>query len=161
MRFLLLTIFLVGVTFTAKSQTNTSPDDLVKVTTEEFQHLDWVTGTWRGTGGGESEPFFENYEFIVDHTIRFRTYENSAMTKQNSVGEIKLVNDTITYKSGDFIWKATAIGEGMIKFSPWQNVSNSFVWTKTSEDAWKAVLIYPRKDQTDEKVTYILKRLPS
>ncbi|MDX1639143.1 MAG: hypothetical protein R3281_14350 [Balneolaceae bacterium] len=80
------------------------------------------------------------------------------MTEQNSVGEIRLSDNGITFESGEFVWKAAAFDKGKIEFSPWKNVNNSFVCTKMSEDAWKAVLIYPRSKSEPEKITYLLQR---
>ena len=121
--------------------------------------LRWIEGRWRGTlpDGGF---FFEGYRFANDSTILTYTYPDSTSLTPSDSGAIMLRGGVVATGSGGSRWIATALREGFVRFDPREGARNNFVWERLSDDAWRAILLWPATaDRPAREVVYPMRRL--
>jgi hypothetical protein len=131
----------------------------VRVTGADFDHLQWLDGAWRGTGGDMDRPFFEAIDMVNDSTMHIRVYSDSALTKLESTGEIVRSGDTLLHRSGNSTWIATELDSARVHFEPEKHAMNNFTWERMSRTGWTAVLRYPQSDGSTRDVVYTLERM--
>ncbi|NBC85986.1 MAG: hypothetical protein GVY25_07315 [Bacteroidetes bacterium] len=145
------------------SDDDTAPDasaiDPARVTGADFDHLQWLDGAWRGTGGDMDRPFFEAIDRVNDSTMQIRVYSDSALTQLESTGEIVRSGDTLLHRSGNSTWIATELDSARVHFEPKKHATNNFTWERTSRTGWTAVLRYPQSDGATRDVVYTLERI--
>lgn len=124
-----------------------------------FRQLRWVEGRWRGEQPN-GQPFFEGYRFENDSTIRSYSYPDAASRVPSDSGAITLRAGRVTTGSGGARWIADELTAARIRFVPLAGVSNSFVWERTSPDAWTATLSFPATaERPAREVVYPMTRL--
>lgn len=124
-----------------------------------FQQLRWIEGRWQGEqpDGGH---FVESYRFENDSTIRSYTYADAESRVPTDSGAITLRAGQVTTGSGTARWVAVELTDTRVHFAPLAGVRNSFVWEKSSPDAWVAFLHWPATAERPEReVVYPMTRL--
>lgn len=137
------------------------PDSLrpVRVTAAGFRQLQWLEGTWRGTGGELDGPFYEAYRMRGDSVLAFQTYTDSTLSQVSSQGRIVRADGEMIFRSGQNVWVATSLRDDRVRFAPRENVDNTFTWTRTSESSWEAVLAYPNPNGPVRERVYRLTQM--
>ena len=136
-----------------------SPATPAAVSASGFQSLRWVVGKWRGMQP-DGAAFYERYRFENDSTIRSYTYADSVGTVPTDSGEIVLRAGQVTTGSGAARWVVDELTANRVSFAPLAGVQNSFVWERTSTDAWTATLRWPASgDRPARQVVYPMTRL--
>lgn len=129
------------------------------ITVAAFRQLRWVEGRWRGDQPN-GEPFFESYRFENDSTIRSYTYADATNRVPTDSGAITLRAGQVTTGTGAARWVAAELTATRVRFVPLAGVRNSFVWERTSPDAWTATLSWPATaDRPAREVIYPMRRL--
>ena len=128
-------------------------------TVAAFQQLRWIEGRWRGEQPN-GPAFFEEYRFENDSTIRSYTFADAASRVPTDSGAIMLRGGQVTTGSGGTRWAAAELAAGRARFEPVAGARNSFVWQRTSPDAWTATLSWPATaDRPAREVVYPMTRL--
>lgn len=122
------------------------------VSTEAFEALRWIEGSWVGTGG--EEPFYESYTFVNDTTIRTRSYIDSTFSFAADSGFVTLSDSVLTLTGGEGVWVASEIDSAHVHFEPRLNALNNFTWTRESPRTWRAVL----RSSTGEETVFNMRR---
>lgn len=124
-----------------------------------FRQLRWLEGRWRGDQPN-GQPFFEGYRFENDSTLRSYSYADATSRVPTDSGAITLRAGQVTTGSGGARWIADELTAARIRFVPLAGVGNSFVWEKTSPDAWTATLSWPATaERPPRQVVYQMTRL--
>jgi hypothetical protein len=131
-----------------------------RFTPEDLAKLNWLEGTWRGTGDIE-KPFFERYHFENETTLVTETFSDDTLKKVSETTRYEL-KDGVFGNSGDGArWAATAIDENSVTFEPVAKARNSFRFQRESDDSWKAILSWPATaSQAAKERTYLMERWP-
>lgn len=149
---------LPGTNRPAELTTTVSPQPLT-VTTDAFRMLGWLEGRWRGDQPN-GLPFFEEYRFENDSTIRSFTYADSVTSTPTDSGAIVLRNSVVTTGSEGTRWAVRELSESRVGFEPQVGADNSFVWERVSSDAWTATLRWPgTKNRPAREVVYRMARV--
>jgi hypothetical protein len=113
----------------------------------DLRTLQWIVGTWRGTGDGQS-PFYERYRFVDDSTLLVETFRDSTLAEVSESTRYEL-------RGGRFAnaglatapqWTAVRLADGAITFAPVRRARNRFTWRRLSADQWIADLAWPAAD---------------
>ena len=127
------------------------------VSRDQFKQLEWIAGTWRGSGGAYP-AFFEQYRFINDTTILMRSFADSTLRA--------------TTDSSVIAWRGGAIRSGsdrspsvVVEFSPTSvrfmqpgAAAGGYTFTRVSADEWTATL-HPTTSGGQATV-YVMRRIP-
>jgi len=128
--------------------------------TSDLRALQWIVGTWRGSGDGQS-PFYERYRFVDDSTLLMDGFKDSTLVQ---------VTETTRYelRGGRFAnagpadaaqWVAVRLTNGAITFAPVRRARNRFTWRPVSADEWVADLEWPASSAAPARArTYRLVR---
>ena len=131
-----------------------------RFTTSDLKKLNWIEGTWRGTGDIE-KPFFERYRFENDSTLAVDSFADEKLTKVTDTTRYELINGEFGGGNEGFRWIATSIDDNSITFTPVAKARNSFRWERESKDSWKAVLSWPvTNDKPARERVYLMRRIP-
>jgi hypothetical protein len=117
--------------------------------TSDLRALQWIVGTWRGSGDGQS-PFYERYRFVDDSTLLMEGFKDSTLAQ---------ITETTRYelRGGLFAnagpadaaqWVAVRLTGGAVTFAPVRRARNRFTWKPVSADEWAADLVWPPADAT-------------
>jgi hypothetical protein len=117
-----------------------------RFTLAEFQSLQWITGTWQGTGG--ERPFFEGYESANDSTIRILYYADSTRAQVRGNGSVYFSEGAIYHEADGGIWAAMQLDSTGVHFDPFRGPTNSFRWTYLTPTSWEAVLRFDDGSET-------------
>jgi len=93
-RLLVVSAFAVSIVGTV-CEPQPSP---VKVTREQFRQLEWIAGTWRGSGGAYP-AFFEEYRILNDTTIKMRSFSDSTLRVATDSSTIEWRNGSVQSRS--------------------------------------------------------------
>ncbi len=115
--------------------------------TTDLRALQWIVGTWRGSGDGQS-PFYERYRFVDDSTLLVESFRDST---------VMAVSESTRYelRGGRFAsagppaapqWVAVRLTGGAITFAPVRRARNRFTWKPVSAEEWAADLVWPPVD---------------
>ena len=112
-----------------------SPHPPATVSREQFKQLEWLAGTWRGSGGAYA-AFFEEYRFIDDTTIRMRSFADSTLRTATD-------SSVIAWRDG----KIESGSNVVVEFSPTSvgfkrpgATAGGHTFTRVSADEWTATL---------------------
>ena len=154
-RILLLSITLVACSPRERSeQAELTP---VTVSLPEFQQLDWIAGTWRGSGG-EYPAFFEEYRVLDDSTIQMRSFSDSTLNVMSDSSWIQWRNGTIRSQGGEPAYVAVDFTPTSIRFARPGVALGGHTFASKSADEWTATLHPSRPD--GQATVYTMRRLP-
>ena len=126
----------------------------VAITAAELKKLNWIEGTWRGTGVVQ-KPFYERYKFedasaLVMEELADETASTVTRTTRYELKDGKFGNER---------YVATALDDRSVIFSPLTPGPNSFRWQTESKDAWTAILTLPATATTSKETVYKMERI--
>jgi hypothetical protein len=125
------------------------------VATRDFQHLRYLEGTWRGSGGGY-DGFYERYRWMDDSTIRKYGYTDSTLAVISDSSEISLRANVVRSRSPRSSYVVVALDSTRALFAPERTGSNSFEWRPAGPGAWRATLMWDSAG-TPRQVVYELR----
>ncbi len=136
------------------SHTDNKNDSLSSVKNQELKKIRWIEGNWKGMYQGK--PFFEEYEFINDTTLRITSYEwNGKDSSKTSLSYVYRSNGD--YYLGDSMnYKVTSVSDTAIHMDPNYKAGNDITWTFKDANTWLAVL--KARNGTN---TYTMERMPA
>lgn len=122
------------------------------VSREQFKQLEWIAGTWRGSGGAYP-AFFEEYRFVDDTTIRMRAFADSTL---------RTVTDSsvIAWRDGKIQSRDNVVVEfspTSVRFKRPSATAGGHTFTRVSADEWTATL-HPAQSGGQATV-YVMRRI--
>jgi len=135
----LLVLLLAACQHSPDAQTNRA--DAKKFSTADIAKLKWIEGTWRGSGV-DQKPFFERYRFENESTLAVDSFPDEKLDKVEDTSRFELKDGV--FGNGSYV--ASSIDDNGINFEPFKDANNSFRWERVSDNAWKATLKWPAKD---------------
>jgi len=127
------------------------------VTLAEFQALNWIVGTWRGSGGAYA-AFFEEYQMLEDSTMLMRSFADSTLSVVTDSSRIAWRNGTIQSGEGAGASVAVEVTPTSIRFGRPGTAMGGHTFTRSSADEWTATL-HPASPGGQATV-YTMRRLP-
>jgi hypothetical protein len=127
--------------FAAALSCRAAPDSprAVAVTRAQFADLQWITGTWRGSGGAY-QAFFEEYRAIDDSTLGMRAFSDSTLRVATDSSTIEWRNGTIQGRGGSSSYIVVELAPGSVRFMRAGATSGGHTFTRVSDDEWTATL---------------------
>ena len=129
--------------------------------------LQWITGTWRGSGVGQA-PFYERYRLADDSTLVVESFADSTLRKVSEVTRFALRDSALTSlpgasgepQAGVARWYGSALSSDSVRFEPLTGARNTFVWARgATADEWLARLTWPATgDRPARVVSYAMRR---
>lgn len=129
-----------------------------RVTPEQFARLRWLEGTWQGRGA-DQPPFYERYRLADDSTMLMESFEDSTLARVTSSSRVELRGGQLSNVGDGARWVATQLDAGRVTFAPVEGARNTFIWRRTSADAWTATLSWPVQPQGHRERVYQMARL--
>ena len=117
------------------------PTPPLTVSQSEFQHLRWLEGSWRGSGGG-IDAFFEGYRWVDDTTIRKYGFADSTLAVISDSGDIALRGGFVRSGFAERSYVVVELDSARARFTPEGNASNGFEWMRTGPGEWTARLTW-------------------
>jgi hypothetical protein len=124
-------------------------------TAAPLARLQWLAGTWRGSGPGGGS-FYEGYTFRGDTLLTIHYFADSTLAQVRDSGNVFWARDSIFHQAGDALWVAASVGPDSAAFLPLRNAGNAFTWRRQGPQAWRAVLRRPNGGE----LVYELTRYP-
>jgi hypothetical protein len=146
--FLILTLIL-PVSLTAHLQPQ-------RTTLAQFQELRWLSGAWRGSGGGYA-AFFEEYRIVNDSTIQMRAFADSTFRAATDSSTIEWRNGMVFNRGSGARSIAVEVRPGSIHFMREGASRGGFTFARVSADQWTATL-HPSTADGHETV-YVMRRV--
>ena len=150
---LMLLVILAGCRPDAERAAESLP---LHITPAEFRSLAWLEGRWRGTQN-DSNPFFEEYRFADDSTIRSLTLADSAWTRVSDSGQIRLRGGIVTTGDSASGYTLTALDSASAHFEPRGRASNAFTWRRLPDGTWSATLNWRDASGRPAERVYIMR----
>jgi hypothetical protein len=135
------TLMLVGCLLASSLGPRTLPaqSSAVPVTHQQFRQLQWLTGTWRGSGGTYS-AFFEQYRVLDDSTLQMRAFPDSTFRQATDSSTIEWRNGTIQSRSGRSTYIVIELTPASIRFIGPGAVRGGHTFARVTADEWTATL---------------------
>ena len=129
-----------------------------RVTLAQFKKLDWLTGSWRGSGGNYPS-FFEEYRVINDSTIGMRSLSDSTFRTATDSSVIELRNGVISSRGGggSFFSDAVAVTDTSVRFMRRGATTGGWTWTRVSANEWRATI--HAASAGGRETVYVMKRV--
>lgn len=122
--------------------------------------LGWLLGTWRGTGEGGGEEFFERYSVRDDSTFSIVYFTDSTCTATQPVtGTVEERAGRIYHTYGPSRWVVPEGSPASLLFHPVERANNRFRWTSERATRWTATLMHTDSLGREVARTYTLHRL--
>ena len=129
----------------------------IDVTGEQFQQLQWIVGSWRGSGGNYAS-FFEEYRIIDDSTFGMRSFSDSTMTVASDSSTIELRGGVIRSRNADgSYYNATEVTPTNIRFIRPGATTGGHTFFLVSDGEWTATL-HP-SDPQGQATVYTMRRI--
>jgi hypothetical protein len=128
----------------------------VQVTGRQFQQLQWIVGTWRGSGGSYPS-FFEEYRSLNDSTIRVRAFKDSTLRVVTDSSTIEWRAGTVRSRGASSYYDVVEFTVNSIRFIRPGNTRGGHTFTRVSADQWTATL-HPAAPQGQPTV-YTMRRI--
>ena len=122
------------------------------VTREQFKQLEWIAGSWRGSGGAYP-AFFEQYRFVSDTTILMRAFADSTLRTATD-------SSVISWRGGGIHSGGNVVVEfspTSVRFSQPGATAGGYTFTRVSADEWTATL-HPAK-AGGQATVYVMRRI--
>lgn len=126
------------------------------ISREQFKQLEWLAGTWRGSGG-TYPAFFEEYRFVNDTTIQMRAFADSTLSKTTDSSVIQWHDGTIQSGHDRPQYVVIEFTPSSIQFRQSGATAGGHTFARVSADEWKATL-HPAKAGGQETV-YVMRRI--
>jgi hypothetical protein len=126
---------------------------------DDFQQLRWLSGSWRGEGGGQP-TFYVQYRFVDDSTIASETFSDSKFRTLKESTRVELRNHRVTLRSGTGQWIVTSLDSTSAAFRHLGGAPDDFVWQHHAANEWLAVHAWPPGvDYPARTATYHMQRV--
>ena len=152
-----------GIVFTIAVAACSSPEvkqeegpSAVTVTLDEFRQLQWIAGSWRGSGGAYP-AFFEEYRIVDDSTIQMRALSDSTFSVATDSSWIELRDGQVRSRGGDRQNVVIALSPDSVRFAVTGVARGGHTFTRTSADEWTATL-HPGTPEGQPTI-YIMRRV--
>ena len=109
------------------------------VTLEQFRQMQWIVGSWRGSGGAYPS-FFEEYRAVDDSTIQMRALSDSTFSAATDSSWIEFRNGAIRKRGIDRNYVVVALSADSVRFARPGEASGGHTFSKVSADEWTATL---------------------
>jgi hypothetical protein len=149
-RYILLALGAVLATSVAGAQTQ------AKATRTSFKRLQWIVGSWRGSGGA-FPSFFEEYRLVNDSTIQMRAFSDSTFRTATDSSMIEFRNGGISSRNARSSYVAIEVTPTSIRFIRPGMTTGGHTFSRVSADEWKATL-HPAASG-GAAVIYVMKRV--
>lgn len=127
------------------------------VTSEQFEQLQWIVGTWRGSGGNVAS-FFEEYRVVDDSTIGMRSFSDSTLAVVSDSSTIELRDGAVRSHGADgSYYNGTEFTPSSIRFVRPGATSGGHTFSLVSDGEWTATL-EPSEPQ-GEATVYTMRRI--
>ena len=127
------------------------------VTPEQFQQLQWIVGTWRGSGGNYAS-FFEEYRNVDDSTIGMRSFSDSTLAVASDSSTIELRAGAIRSRSADgSYYDAIEFTPTSVRFRRPGATNGGHTFVLVSDGEWTATL-HP-SDPQGQATVYTMRRI--
>jgi hypothetical protein len=136
--------------------TTSSQTPAANVSREQFKQLEWIAGTWRGSGGAYP-AFFEQYRFVNDTTIQMRAFADSTLSKTTDSSLIQWLGNTIRSGHEKPQYVVIEFTPTSVRFRQPGATAGGHTFTRVSADEWTATL-HPAKAGGQETV-YVMRRI--
>jgi hypothetical protein len=131
----------------------------IDVTSEQFQQLQWITGTWQGSGGNYAS-FFEEYRVIDDSTFGMRSFTDSTLAVVSDSSTIELRDGVVRSRGADgSFYDVSEFTETSIRFIRPGARSGGHTFSLVSDGEWTATL-HPAEPNAQPTV-YTMRRIRS
>ena len=126
-------------------------------TPEQFQQLQWIVGTWRGSGDNVA-TFFEEYRMIDDSTIGMRAFSDATLAVATDSSTIELRGGVIRSRGDDgSYYEGSEFTPTSIRFMKQGATSGGYTFFLVTDDEWTATLD-PSEPQ-GEPTVYTMRRI--
>ena len=150
-------ILLIAIVACASSErAEESASAAVTVSLEEFRQLQWIAGSWRGSGGAYP-AFFEEYRVIDDSTIQMRAFSDSTFSVATDSSWIELRSGAVQSRGVDRTYIGVGFGPDSVRFAQPGVAMGGHTFTRTSADEWTATLHPSRADR--QPTVYVMRRV--
>lgn len=126
------------------------------VTVAQFKELQWLAGTWRGSGRAYP-AFFEEYRVVDDSTMLMRSFSDSTLRTTTDSSRIELRNGTVVSRGDRTATPAIEVTATHVRFRQEGAASGGFTFSRVSNDEWTATL-HPASANGRETV-YVMRRI--
>ena len=127
------------------------------VTPEQFQQLQWIVGTWRGSGGNVAS-FYEEYRVIDDSTFAMRSFSDSTLTVVSDSSTIELRGGVVRSRGADgSFYDVSEFTPTSIRFIRPGAKTGGHTFSLVSDGEWTATL-HPSQPQ-GEATVYTMRRM--
>ncbi len=126
------------------------------VTLDQFRQMQWIVGSWRGSGG--SYPaFFEEYRAVDDSTIQMRALSDSTFSTATDSSWIEFRNGTVGKRGNDRDYVVVGLSADSVRFARPGQASGGHTFTRVSADEWTATL-HP-SNAGGQATVYVMRRV--
>jgi hypothetical protein len=126
-----------------------------QVSHQQFQQLEWLIGTWQGSGGAYP-AFFEEYRRINDSTIQMRAFADSTLRVATDSSTIEWRNGAVRSRGASSADPATEVTPTKIRFVR-RSGGGGYTFTQVSPDEWHATLDPPTAG--GQPTVYVMRRI--
>ena len=126
------------------------------VTRQQFRQLQWIEGSWRGSGGAYP-AFFEEYRLLNDSTIKMRSFSDSTLRVATDSSVIEWRNGRVQSRSVRSTYVAVTFTPSSVRFAQPGRAEGGHPFTRVSADEWTATL-HPASSG-DRPTVYTLRRI--
>ena len=109
------------------------------VTRQQFRQLQWIAGTWRGSGGAYPS-FFEEYRVLDDSTIAMRAFSDSTLRTTTDSSIIEWRNGRVQSRSGRSTYVAVTFTPTSVRFGRPGVAGGGHTFARVSANEWTATL---------------------
>ena len=109
------------------------------VTLDEFRQVQWIAGTWLGSGGAYP-AFYEEYRVVDDSTIQMRAFSDSTLSTSTDSSWIEFRNGSVGKRGVDRSYVVVALSPDSVRFAPPGVTTGGHTFRRVSEDEWTATL---------------------
>ena len=109
------------------------------VTRQQFRQLQWIAGSWRGSGG-TYPSFFEDYRVLNDTTIGMRSFSDSTFRVATDSSLIEWRNGRVQSRSARSTYVAIELTSSTVRFARPGAAGGGHTFARVSADEWTATL---------------------
>lgn len=124
---------------------------------QDFSHLRFLEGQWRGTNS-DGSFFFERYDFPDSVTIRSQRFADGTFKTSTDGSTVSLRDGAVISQWGEFTWRATAISAVLATFAP-VKAPSSFSWRRIDADHVEVTQQWKDENGRDRSSLVPLRRL--
>jgi putative oxidoreductase len=126
-----------------------------KATLAQFKKLQWLVGTWRGSGGGLT-GFYEEYRVVDDSTLGVRSFVDSTLKVVSDSQTIQLRGGQVQRRSIRSLAFAVTLTDTTVRFLRQGAQTGGFKFARGLPNEWTATL-YPNSANGRETI-YTMRR---